>query len=190
MLFRSPKKPLRNNSFATDTSFSSTRLKAQCLKSEFLKTGDQSLKSEYRRIFSSVPDVLDSDENPSKMSAYAYEIAKGTDWNQVKEQRLRNAEILISALSNCSRVKLIQEKAYRCYFYVAFLVENREGIQSKLNALGIFTTIIWPLNEVQKCTCPIAEYTEAHILAAPCDQRYNEIDMHFIGSEIVRIVNE
>jgi hypothetical protein len=53
--------------------------------------------------------------------------------------------------------------------------------------MGIFNTVIWPLNNEQKEICNTANYTEEHMLAAPCDQRYGSIDMEFIGKEMVKI---
>jgi hypothetical protein len=182
------KHELKNNVFSEDTSFSATRLQAQCMRHEFFETGDQNLKSEYRKIFSSVSDIMDEDKEPSRMSAYSYEIAAKTDWNNVRSQRKSNAEKLISVLKQAD-VKFIQNKVGLSDLYVTFLVEYREQKQSKLSAMGIFNTIIWPLNDEQKEICNTAKRTEEYMLAAPCDQRYSIKDMEYIGSEIVKIVN-
>lgn len=175
-------KPLAN-----DTTFSTTRLKAQCMRHEFLSCGDETIKSEYRKIFSTVSDLMDEDE-PSAMSAYAYSLAKQTDWNWVRRSRQQNAETLTTILSTSPYIKLIQDTPGLSDLYVPFIVPNRDEVQKILSAEGIFNTIIWPLMKEQRDACKVAKFTEENMLAAPCDQRYTIEDMKTIGAEIVRVI--
>ncbi len=170
-------------SLAEDTSFSQTRLKAQLMRHEYFRTGNEAIKTEYRSIFSNVSDLMNTDP-PSRMSAYSFALAKRTDWELVRKQRRRNATILSSILE--PYVTLIDTSA-SC-LYVPFLVDKRAEIQQKLSSMGIFNTIIWPMEERQKECCKTAEYTEQHMLAAPCDQRYSEADMEYIGKEMVKVI--
>lgn len=173
--------------FGNDTSFSTTRLKAQCMRHEFLACGDESIKTEYRKIFSTVSDLMDED-GPSAMSAYAYELAKDMDWDWVRRTRQQNAETLISILSTSPYISFIQDKGGLSDLYVPFTVPNRDEVQRRLSAEGIFNTIIWPLSTQQKSECRVAKQTEENMLAAPCDQRYSTDDMKTIGAEIVRVI--
>ncbi|MBR0410338.1 MAG: hypothetical protein IJI25_04935 [Eubacterium sp.] len=175
-------KPLGN-----DTTFSMTRLKAQCMRHEFLVCGEESIKTEYRKIFSTVSDLMDED-GPSAMSAYAYALARDTDWDEVRKARQQNAEALISILSTSPYVSFIQNQSGKSDLYVSFIVPNRDEVQRKLSAEGIFNTIIWPLMDEQKHVCSVAKITEENMLAAPCDQRYSTDDMKTIGAEIVRVI--
>ena len=170
-----------------ETTFSSTRLKAQCMRHEFLGCGDEMIKTEYRKIFSTVSDIMDLDE-PSSMSAYSYALAKDTDWEELRSVRQANAETLISVLQVSPYITFIQDKPGLSDLYVAFTVPKRDKIQRRLSKMGIFNTIIWPLTEEQKIMCSVAKYTEENMLAAPCDQRYTVDDMKYIGTEIVRII--
>lgn len=178
-----------SKSFASDTSFSSERLQAQCMRHTYLQNGDESIKTAYRKIFSEVSDIMDLDE-PSFMSAYSYALAKDTDWERVRTVRKDNAETLISILRTSPHITFIQREAGSSDLYVAFTVNNRDTIQNRLSREGIFNTIIWPLNEEQRKTCEVAKRTEDFMLAAPCDQRYTVEDMKTIGYEIVRVVND
>lgn len=171
---------------AKDTTFSTTRLKAQCMRHEFLSCGDETIKTEYRKIFSTVSDLMDEDE-PSAMSAYAYSLAKQTDWNWVRGARQQNAETLTSILSKSPYIKLIQDSPGLSDLYVPFTVPNHDEVQRRLSVEGIFNTIIWPLSDQQKEACKVAKCTEENMLAAPCDQRYTVEDMKKIGAEIVRV---
>lgn len=182
LLWGEMSRPLEN-----DTTFSTTRLKAQCMRHEFLACGDESVKTEYRKIFSTVSDLMDED-GPSAMSSYAYALAKDIDWNWVRRTRRQNAETLTSILSSSPYIKLIQDTPGLSDLYVPFTVPNRNEVQWRLSAEGIFNTIIWPLMDEQKEACKVAKYTEENMLAAPCDQRYTVEDMKTIGAEMLRVI--
>ena len=168
----------------TDTTFSSTRLRAQIMRHTYLKNGDENLKVKFRKIFSTVSDVMDLDE-PTAISAYSYALASETNWDQICSQREKNAKLLKSILA--PYVSLIEGK-YQSALYVPFIISNRDEIQKTLSAQGIFNTIIWPLSDQQKKICKVAKHTEEYMLAAPCDQRYSEQDMEYIGKEIVKVI--
>ena len=184
-----PWRKLVFSEFGRDTSFSEERLGAQCLRNQFFHTGDQTLKTKYRQIFSSVSHILDDDPLPCGMSAYAYALAQKTDWENLRACRRENARVLMDILKDCPKIHLIQNQPGLSDLYVAFTVDNRDAVQSSLAQLGVFCTVIWPLDQEQILACPMAAYTQAHMLAAPCDQRYTTEDMRYIGKEIVRFVN-
>ena len=171
----------------SDTSFSCMRLQAQCMRHEYLKNGNEELKTEYRKIFSEVSDIMEHDE-PSAMSAYSFHIAKNADWEEIRSKRKENAEVLISVLGSSPFIRMIQPQSGLSDLYVAFTVNHRDLIQKRLSENRIFNTIIWPLSWEQKKTCRVSKFTEENMLAAPCDQRYTTDDMKHIGQEIVKVV--
>ena len=175
-----------HKSLGTDTSFSELRLQAQCMRHEYLKCGEEKIKTEFRKIFSEVSGIMDNDE-PSSMTAYSYALAQNTDWEELCSKRRENARVLISILRESSYITLIQEQPGLSDLYVAFTVDNRDEVQKRLSSEGIFNTIIWPISDDQKAACDVAKMTEQNMLAAPCDQRYTVDDMNYIGKEIVRI---
>lgn len=183
------KNPLIRNDYAEDTSFYSIRLKAQCMRREFLFTGDETTKSSYRKIFSSVSNIIDRDKQPSRMSAYSYQLAQKANWDEIRHIRQENAGMLISILKKAN-VNFIQPEAGHSDLYTAFKISNRNYKQGKPLPKGIFNTIIWPLSEEQKQACQVARTTDEMMLAAPCDQRYTVEDMKNIGYEMVRVFNE
>lgn len=173
--------------FQSDTSFSERRLKAQCMRHEYLNSGDEKLKLQFRKVFSTVSEIMDDDE-PSAMSAYSFSLAKRTDWKSVRRRRRENADELISIISSSPFIKLIQDQSGCSDLYVAFAVSNRDEIQRKLATEGIFNTVIWPLTEKQRNSSLTAKEVEENMLAAPCDQRYTVEDMKYIGARIVKVV--
>ncbi len=181
---------LHNECFGKDLSFSESRLKAQYLRYDFFQRGDPYIKTEYIKIFSTVSEIINSDKNPSLMSEYAYCIAQKTDWGSLIKRRKENSKTLIKILHRNTHIRFIQNKTGVSDLYVPIIVKNRDKVQNLLSSLGVFNTVIWPLNDEQKTACSNAKYTSANMLAVPCDQRYTKEDMYFIGNEIVKAVHE
>lgn len=181
--------PLKKPFFSDDTSFSEIRLRAQCMRRNYFNTGNESVKTEYRKIFFHVSNILDRDIEPTRMSLYAYSLIELADFDAIKSTRKRNASALISIFQK-SGIKMVQNKTGLSDLYVPFLVEDRNYKQSKLSEIGIFNTIIWPINDEQENACQVARITVKSMLAAPCDQRYTTGDMDYIGNQIVRVNNE
>lgn len=176
----------KEKEYSEDLTFSEVRLRAQCMRNAFLQSGDESIKNEYRKIFSTVTDMIDEEKLPGLMSQYAYERACHANLKEVYEERSRNAQILIDELKGFT---LVQDKVGLGDVYVAILISNRNVVQKKLASMGIFCTIIWPLNDEQRAACEVAKYTEEHILAVYCDQRHSIEDMKYIASCIRRVCN-
>lgn len=178
---------LKNTEYLKDLKFSETRLRAQYMRNKFLTCGDERIKDEYRKIFSTVTNMIDEERIPGLMSQYAYEKSCKINLTEINEVRRRNAEALINELRGFS---FVQNKSGCGDVYVAILISNRDAVQRKLALMGIFCTIIWPLNKIQRNTCEVARYTEEHMLTIYCDQRYSIEDIKYIASCIRRACNE
>ncbi|EET58752.1 hypothetical protein BRYFOR_09351 [Marvinbryantia formatexigens DSM 14469] len=178
---------LKGKEYSEDLTFSEIRLKAQCMRNEFLQSGNEEIKAEYRKIFSTVADVIDEEKLPGLMSQYSYERACKTDLREVNELRCRNAQVLIDNLQDFD---FVQDKTGFGDVYVAVLINNRDAVQKALASMSIFCTIIWPLNKEQRMSCEVAKYTEEHMLTIYCDQRHSVEDMKYIASCIRRVCNE
>lgn len=183
-------KSLYFKDFFDDSTFARKRLNAQYLRTLYFETGDENVKNTYRKEFSEVSALLDENKQPVKMTEYSFELISKTDWNEVKNVRVKNAKILVDIFSKSHDIKLITSNFKDGCLYVPIAIENRDVVQSKLSSKGIFNTIIWPLRMEQVNSCKTAKYVLEHMLAVPCDQRYNEDDMQYIGEEIVRVLNE
>lgn len=78
---------LKEKEYSEDLTFSEVRLRAQCMRNEFLQSGDDSIKTEYRKIFSTVTDMIDEEKLPGLMSQYAYERACQINLSEVNAAR-------------------------------------------------------------------------------------------------------
>lgn len=178
---------LKNTKYSEDLTFFESRLQAQCMRHTFLQCGDEEIKKKYRKIFSTITDLIDREKLPGLMSQYSYEKVCKTNFEKIVAIRRRNAQILIDELEN---FKLVQSESGNGDVYVAVLINNRDVIQRRLASMGIFCTVIWPLNDKQRESCSVAKYTEEHILTIYCDQRYSVEDMIYVASSIRGIYNE
>ena len=165
-------------------------MNAQCMRRKYFETGAESIKSNYRKLFSHVSSLLDQDNIPIKMTAYSYELASRMDRTEIKQARRDNARVLNDIFSNCPGIRIINSGIENSDLYVPIAIDRRDTKQSVLSKKGIFNTVIWPLRAEQKSVCKIASYIDEHMLAVPCDQRYTKDDMTYIGTEIVRVINE
>ena len=184
------KRKLKTSHLFEDSRFAQQRLQAQCMRTEYFIVGDESIKEQYRKIFSNVSLLLDNGISPVKMTEYSYQLALNTDWEYIKKRRIDNANILKNIFSKNQNIKLINFDINNSALYVPIMLKNRDKIQQILSSKGIFNTIIWPLRKEQMLVCPTAKYVTEHMLAVPCDQRYTKEDMIYIGNEITRLVNE
>lgn len=184
------KREVKFSEFIESPGFASKRLEAQMLRTEYIKTGVESLKTKYRAIFSSVSELLDSETASAKMTEYSYRVSNKTDWDQIKIKRSENANVLREVFGCAEKIKVIDMCRKTSNLYIPIIVDNRNKIQERLSKKGIFNTIIWPLREEQRKCCDNADYIYNHMLAVPCDQRYSQDDMEYIGKEIVRVVYE
>ena len=184
------KQSLNDPQLSEDSTFAKQRLRAQCMRTEYFNTGNENTKIEYRKIFSCVSSILEGDIFPVKMTEYSYETALKTDWERIKQSRKENANVLVSVLLDDQKVRVINRGIDNSNLYVPILINNRDEIQGVLSSKGIFNTVIWPLRREQLIACSTAKYVADHMLAVPCDQRYTKEDMLYIGSEIMRAINE
>ena len=179
---------LSNTDFSEDDSFSVEILRAEALRYKFFRNGREELKTEYRRIFSTASDRIDADPRPGRMTLYARKKMTEEAWELCRTKRRKNAKI-ITEIFRKAGIPMLQEEPGRSDLYVPILTEDRDGLQKRLAAIGIFTTLIWPLSEEQRSSCEVAADTEARMLGVPCDQRYSEEDVRYVAEKIAEYRN-
>ena len=178
---------LVNREIGVDISFAQVRSEAQQLRHDYLQTGDQTKKPIFRALFSQASDILDTDRLPFAMTQYSYELVRNANWEQIRRKRAENSRYLTDILQTAG-ISTLGKDLPTSGLYVPLLAESRDAVQTKLSAMGIFNTVIWPLSKEKQEACPVAAYTCNHMLAAPCDQRYDTADMEYIGRQILKVI--
>lgn len=106
----------------------------------------------------------------------SYEILCGTDVEQVKQQRRRNAKVLLQGLKEFSGNILTLpdfhlEEETPLFVPILLKEENRDSLRKYLIDRGIYCPVHWP--EVMGAPVSIRR----NELSLVCDQRYSEKDM-------------
>ena len=70
--------------------------------------------------------------------------------------------------------------------YFPIYVKDRPGIQKQLAQKHIYAPVLWPVNTREILIDETIEYLFDHLLAIPCDQRYDEKDME----KIISVLND
>ena len=73
-------------------------------------------------------------------------------------------------------------------FSLPILVENRDEIQKKLAASGVYAPVLWPISDEARKACTISALMADKMLSIPIDQRYSWDDIEDIAKIIITIV--
>ena len=174
-----------------DNRFSDIRERAMRIKSSYLSEGSESLKNTYLFMFQSAAKMLDENSNIFSISKKSEMILRQIDFNKIFNLRKQNVKALKQNLDIARERELlafITENPEKSTLYFPILVEKRDEVQKLLAKEKIYCPVIWPLPDGAKRICDVADYTAEHMLAIPCDQRYNVENMAFISEKIVRIL--
>lgn len=125
-----------------------------------------------------------SNQPIKKMSDLTQKILESIDWERIKTIRLKNFEILNTALSETNNLFISSAKTFACPMIYPYFTSN-PMLKNKLIENRIWVATYWP-HVISKCKEQDFEYklTE-QMVAIPMDQRYNEIDMERIINVIM-----
>lgn len=174
--------------YSADLKFSDLRKTAMKKKSEFLQSGNEKLKEEFRMLLGEAGELLDVSPNPYGMTGASAEQLLETDFDGIYEQRVKNVHTLrdgLQPLADCGRLGFITTAPEKSTLYFPILIKNRDNVQKALAEKSVFCPVIWPVPEQARNICPNSEYVADNMLAIPCDQRYAQEDM----LRIVEIIN-
>lgn len=161
-----------------DNDFSINRKKAFELKQKYIiNPFNETLKDEYRKLFYKADSSLDVDKRIISASNESIDYIKNLNYEYIIQKRNANYNYLFDLLKD--KFNLVN-RAKTTPFMLPIFIENRDEVQLKLAKKGIFTQVIWPINEEQK-ECSIDSKIHANtILCIPIDQRYDLYDMNRI----------
>lgn len=129
--------------------------------------------SEYYKYFQKNDEIFEKLEL-KQMSDLTHNILGAIDYEDIKNKRKRNYQMLEKGLKKINKMKLKEQEVPFCY---PLYLENAVEIKKKLAKQKVYIPTLWPnvLNEVPEESIEY-KYVK-NILPVPCDQRYNEEDM-------------
>ncbi len=180
-----------DNNYLFENSFANIRKNAMQLKSEYLKNGDEALKSKFRELLNEASELLDVSNNAYVMTESSKELLNKVDFDKILTDRQRNAKILaeeLAPLCEMGKIKFISQKPQNSTIYFPVIVDDRDSVQSQLAKKSVFCPVIWPLPEGAEGVCENSKYIAENMLAIPCDQRYSAEDMLTVAKAINEVL--
>lgn len=161
---------------ACDEAYVALRKSAMDLKKTYIQ-GETESKN-YLALFEQGEDYLD---HCDPMQAYTpdIELAQHLNTKAIKEQRRKNASVLLDSLKTWAIFPEVREED--CPLFVPILLEQkkRDALRNYLKLRNIYCPIHWSVDPEHRLTELTADLYEREI-SIVCDQRYNENDMLLI----------
>ena len=169
--------------------FSERELAAMYLRNQYFGNGEQFTKDISIRLSKAADHIAESNITPHKMSLIAYNIFIKEDSKTNQHCRFDNYSFLFKNVRESKVVekvcKNLQEVTTAPLYFTIF-VQDRPALQRLLAQDAIYAPVIWPVENDAVLINEDVKYIYDHILAIPCDQRYDEKDMQ----RAVNIINK
>ena len=168
--------------------FTDREIAAMYLRGQYFGNGEQRTKAISIRLSKSADHLADSNITPHKMSQVAYNLLVKEDFEKNQKSRFVNYTYLFNNIKESDKItkvcKNIAEVTTAPLYFTIF-VQDRPALQRLLAQDSIYAPVIWPVEDEKVLINDEVNYIYDHILAIPCDQRYNEDDMH----RVIDIIN-
>lgn len=168
--------------------FVKDKLEAMVKKNHYLKQPSQQIKQEFLSQNRAAEDFLYEDDSVCLMSETAKYMLNMQNIEENKRLRNENFKYLYEQLNDCTGItipyKVYEEETAPLYFPI-YVVKEREKLQNYLVGMDIYVPVLWPIPpQVEDLLAEEDRYIFEHLLAIPCDQRYNLEDMKRIANAI------
>ena len=168
--------------------FTEREIAAMYLRGQYFANGEQRTKEISIRLSKAADHIADKHIFPHKMSKVAYTLLQKEDLSMIKNSRLDNYAYLFKNVRESERIAKVCQcisEVTTAPLYFTIFVENRPELQRLLAQNSVYAPIIWPVEDERVLINDEVRYIYEHILAIPCDQRYDENDMR----RVVEIIN-
>ena len=169
--------------------FSEREIAAMYLRGQYFRNGEKRTKAISIHLSKVADYIAGNNISPHKMSQVAYNLLSEHDIDKNQRSRYSNYTYLFEHIYESSIVKkacksLAEVTTAPLYFTI--YVQDRQVLQCKLAQDAIYAPVIWPVEDERVLIDDDVKYIYEHLLAIPCDQRYDEDDM----KRIVEIINK
>ena len=168
--------------------FTDRELAAMYLRGQYFGNGDQRTKAISIRLSKSADHFADSDIAPHKMSKVACNLMQIENLKLNQQRRFENFTYLYQNINESGRVKKVCRnigEVVTAPLYFAIYVQDRPALQHQLAQDSIYAPVIWPVEDESVLINDEVRFVYDHLLAIPCDQRYDEKDMQ----RVIAIIN-
>lgn len=171
-----------------NTEFTNLETAAMYLRGQYFGNGLQRTKAISIRLSKSADHLAEGNIAPHRISHVAYNLLQLQDKAYNQQVRLQNYTYLFEHIHESAKVKRVctdLADVTTAPLYFTIYVQDRPALQRQLAQDSIYAPVIWPVDNNEVLVNNEVKYIYEHLLAIPCDQRYDVIDMH----RAVEIIN-
>jgi len=168
--------------------FTDREIAAMYLRGQYFGNEEQRTKSISIRLSKAADAIVESNITPHKMSQVAYNLLNEHDVVVNQQKRCANFFYLYEHVQESERVTKVCKNindVTTAPLYFTIYVKDRPTMQRVLAQDAIYAPVIWPVEDGRVLVNDEVKYIYDHLLAIPCDQRYDETDMQ----RVVEIIN-
>lgn len=169
--------------------FTENKIAAMYLRGMYFGNGEQRTKDISIRLNKLAEHYVDSHIIPHKMSLVAYNLLNSEDKDYNQASRFVNYSYLYKNIKENIRVTKVCKNIKdltTAPLYFTLYVQNRLELRKLLAQNSVYAPDIWPVEDNRVLINDDVRYIYDHLLAIPCDQRYDENDMQ----RVVEIINQ
>lgn len=168
--------------------FTDREIAAMYLRGQYFGNEEQRTKAISIRLSKSADHIADSNIVPHKMSQVAYNLLTKENLEKNQKSRFDNYAYLFNNIQESKKIAKVcknMSNVTTAPLYFTIFVQDRPALQHILAQDSIYAPVIWPVEDERVLIDDEIRYIYEHILAIPCDQRYDENDM----CRIVEVIN-
>lgn len=173
---------------ADNEEFTDREISAMYLRGQYFGNGEQRTKAISIRLSKLADHIADKNITPHKMSQVAYNLMVKENLDNNQNSRFANYSYLFNNIKETDKVTKVchnMTDVTTAPLYFTIYVHDRPSLQCLLAQDSIYAPVIWPVEDERVLIDDEIRYIYDHVLAIPCDQRYNENDMR----RAVEIIN-
>ena len=168
--------------------FIEKEIAAMYLRGLYFGNGEQRTKSISIQLSKAADHLAECNIIAHKMSQVAYSLLNGENIDNNQKCRLTNYTFLFHNIKESERITKVCKdlnNVTTAPLYFTIYVKDRPALQKLLAKDSIYAPVIWPVEDERVIINDDVKYIYDHLLAIPCDQRYDTNDMQ----RVVTIIN-
>lgn len=168
--------------------FIERNIAAMYLRGQYFCNGEQRTKDISIRLNKSANHLAAANIAPHRMSDISYNLFQKQNLKENQNRRLNNYAFLFRNIRESNQLMKVCkniEEVTTAPLYFTIYVQDRPALQRVLAQEAIYAPVIWPVEDERVLIDNDVKYIYDHLLAIPCDQRYDTEDMQ----RIVTIIN-
>ena len=167
-----------------DLALLEAKLQAFHAKYSYMTSG-QGDKHTFRELYKNAEALVDNQAAYYAMNELSLRLQANLDVDWLRKTRRMNYITLLDVVRQCKLLEPIFSylpTGVTPLYFPVYVKCRRDALQDELARQGVYCPIIWPKPAYLSASLPDGtQWIYDHILAIPCDQRYGDVEMRYIG---------